>query len=171
MSRFVDIPEARVHGGPMWRARARAAWRWRRASGAGRVVTWAATLGAAQAALLLAAAHTHQAIAPAFAVLAIVFALAAALVVATAWLLRLAVPVSPRVLGAIVPFLFYGAAALASPQAHALLAATLLAPAIVWSAWLPRGRFEVTASAAQAAQAAAPVAEDRRPAAPRAAAR
>lgn len=153
MSRFVDIPEARVHGGPMWRARARAAWRWRRESGAGRVMTWSATLGATQAALLLAAARTHQAIAPAFAVLALVFALAAALVVATAWLLRLAVPVSPRALGAIVPILFYGAAALASPQAHALLALTLLAPAIAWSAWLPRGRFEVRGRAAPRAAA------------------
>jgi hypothetical protein len=146
VSRFVDIPEARIHGGPMWRARARAVWRWRHESGAGRVITWSATLGAAQAGLLLAAAGTHGAIAPAFAVLTLVFSLAAALVVATAWLLRLAVPLSPRLLGAAVPILFYGAASVASPQAHALLALTLLAPAAAWATWLPRGRFEIKKS-------------------------
>ena len=148
------IPAAHVLGGPKWRAHVRAAMRWRRRSGAGRVATWSATLGAAQAALLVATAGPHVDTVPAVAALALVFALAAALVVGTVWLLRLAVPMG-RALAMIVTGAFYGAAALASPDANGVLAATLLVPALVWSLALPRGTFAITASCSARGRASA----------------
>ena len=69
-----------------------AAWRWRRESSAGRVVTWSATLGFVQAALLVAGASGNVDVPRAVTVLGVAFALAAGLVVGTTWLLRLALP-------------------------------------------------------------------------------
>jgi len=115
VSRFVDIPAARPR--------------------VGSVVTWAGTLGIAQAGLLCAVANASVST---FAVLAIVLSIVACVVVATAWFVRFAVPVAPRALRLLVPILFYGATVIAAPQARALLAMTLLAPAIAWAAWLPR---------------------------------
>jgi hypothetical protein len=137
------LPPAHVHGhgGSRWRARARAARRWRRESPGGRMVTWSATLGAAQSALLVAMAGARGVMAAAVIGLSVVLALAALLVVATVWLLRLALPVRPRALAIVVPLAFYGAAALASPAAGGVLAATLLLPSLVWARWMPAGTF------------------------------
>jgi hypothetical protein len=137
------IPAAHIHGEHAFGAWVRAARRWRRESAAGRVVSWSASLGATQAVLLVALAGTRPDLAPALAVLGLVFTTMAALAVGTAWLVRMAVPIAPRALGALVPILFYTAVVIAGGGVRALLAISLLAPAMVWAAWLPRGRFQV----------------------------
>ena len=137
------IPAAHIHGEASVGAWVRAALRWRRESPAGRVLSWSASLGATQAVLLVALAGTRPDLAPALAVLGIVFTTMAALAVGTAWLLRMAVPVAPRVLGTAVPILFYTTVVFAGGGVRELLAASLLGPAIVWAPWLPRGRFQV----------------------------
>jgi len=137
------IPAAHIHGEPALGAWVRAARRWRRESAPGRVLTWSASLGAVQAALLVAIGGTTSSVPVALAVLALVFTTMAALAVGTAWLLRLAIPIAPRAIGAIVPILFYTAAVFSVGEVHALFAASLLAPAVAWAPWLPRGTFRV----------------------------
>jgi hypothetical protein len=137
------IPAAHIHGEPSVGAWVRAARRWRRESPGGRVLTWSASLGMTQAILLVALAGTRPDLAAALTVLGLIFTTMAALAVGTAWLVRMAVPVAPRVLGAAVPIFFYTTVVLAAGGVRALLATALLAPAIAWAPWLPRGRFQV----------------------------
>ncbi len=141
------IPEAHIHGALPWPARLRAARRWRRDSRGGRVATWSASLGAVQAALLLASAGDHVETLPALVGLSVVLSLIAAIVVGTVWFVRFAVRAGGRPVAIGLTAAFYGASALAAPGGSGLLAATLLAPAIVWSWWLPSGSFAVTSCA------------------------
>jgi hypothetical protein len=137
------FPSAHLHGQPTFGAWLRAARRWRRESAPGRVLTWSATLGATQAVVLVALAGTRPDLAPALAVLGLVFTTMAALAVGTAWLLRMAVPAAPRLLGAAVPIVLYTTVVFAGGGVRTLLALSLLVPAAIWAPWLPRGRFLV----------------------------
>jgi hypothetical protein len=143
------IPAAHIHGAATWRASLRAAGR----SRAGRVVIWSATLGAVQAALLVGRAGGDVDAARAFGGLTVVLALIAAIVVGTVWFVRFAIPVrrlGRHVNAVIGTAAFYGAAVLAAPAHAALLATALLAPAIVWSWWMPGGTFALSRGAAAA---------------------
>jgi len=141
------IPAAHIHGAATWRASLRAA----RRSRGGRVAIWSATLGATQAALLLAAAGEQAETARAFVGLGVVLSLIAAIVVGTVWFVRFAIPVrwGRHVNAVLGTAAFYSATLFASPAHAGLLATTLLAPALVWSLWLPRGSFAIKGAAAR----------------------
>jgi hypothetical protein len=138
------VPRARIDNAG-WqdrtRARGRALARWPRAS-AGRVATWAASLGAVQAALLLALAPpTTRAVA--VPTLACAFAGLAAMVVAIVWFVRM---LAPR-LGGWLPIAcvaaVYGGLALIIPDGRPIVAIAVLPAALLWARWLPAGAFAV----------------------------
>lgn len=141
------VPRARIDNAG-WSdrlaARARAFRRWRRASTAGRVASWALSLGAVQAGLLLLLAPpVARQPAVALPTLAIALAGLAAMVIAMVWFARMLAPRASRALPAVTAAFVYGGLALLVPGGQLVVATAMLPAALAWTAGFPRGAFVV----------------------------